>query len=228
MECFRNERKRRIAILTGSVAFFMGLSNFFMQVSPVNAQNVPDYVVCYSVFNVESKAEMKELANQYQTTVSAITKQSSLISLGNRLSVTVKDKKKDIKKTSRGQEISWIWPVKGEISSEYGFRNGDFHHGLDIAAPRGSSIRTVQSGVVVKTGRNGVYGLFVIVEHEGGVQTLYAHNSKILVETGDTVKKGEKISLSGNTGNSTGPHLHFEIRVDGKTINPKNYLPARA
>lgn len=225
MICFRNERKRRIAIVTGSVAFFMGLSSLFIGISPVNAQIAPESVACYSVFNLESKAEMKEVANRYQTTVAAITKQNPAESLGGRVIVTLKDNSKGVQKPSRGRQTSWKWPVNGEITSVFGWRDRDFHHGLDIATPSGSFVRAARSGEVVKTGWCGVYGLTVIVEHEDGVQTLYAHNSKVLVKVGDVVKRGEKICLSGNTGNSTGPHLHFEIRINGKVVDPGNYLP---
>ncbi|MGC7871732.1 M23 family metallopeptidase [Desulfosporosinus sp. SYSU MS00001] len=226
MDCFQDEGRRRIALVTGSVAFFMGLSGLFLEASPVNAQASSDHIVCYSVFSLESKAEMKDLAERYQTTVSALTKQNPAESSGNCLSVTLKDNFKSTKKLSRGKDISYIWPTYGLVTSGYGPRDdGDFHHGLDIAASIGTPIKAAGSGEVIRTGWYGVYGLVVVVKHEDGVETLYGHNSKILVRTGDNVHKGETISLSGNTGNSTGPHLHFEIRMDGKAVNPKNFLP---
>ena len=126
---------------------------------------------------------------------------------------------------SRGRDESWSWPVDGVTSSDYGWRNGNFHHGLDVATPSGSLIRAARGGKVVKTGWLGVYGLIILLDHGNGVQTLYAHNSKILAKVGDLVEMGEGISISGSTGKSTGPHLHFEIRCNGKTINPEYYLP---
>ena len=139
--------------------------------------------------------------------------------------MTIQESFIESKGISRGGETSWSWPVNGVKSSDYGWRNGDFHHGLDIATPTGSLIRAARAGKVTKTGWLGVYGLAVMVDHGNGVQTLYAHNSKLLVKVGDQVVGGEGISLSGNTGNSTGPHLHFEIRANGKTVDPEDYLP---
>ena len=126
---------------------------------------------------------------------------------------------------ARGRDTSWSWPVVGATSSDYGWRNGEFHHGLDVATPSGSLIRAARAGKVVKTGWLGVYGLIVLLDHGNGVQTLYAHNSRILAKVGDVVEIGEGISISGSTGKSTGPHLHFEIRRNGKTVDPEYYLP---
>ena len=107
------------------------------------------------------------------------------------------------------------------ISQGYGIqKDGSFHHGIDIAVPAGQLIITKLPGIVVKAGNYGVYGLTVIIDHGNGLQTLYAHNSKILVQEGDIVTPGKGIALTGDTGKSTGNHIHFEIRQNGKAINP--------
>jgi len=107
------------------------------------------------------------------------------------------------------------------ISQGYGFqKNGSFHHGIDIAIPAGQLIVTKIPGTVIKAGNYGVYGLTVIIDHGNGFQTLYAHNNKILVKEGDKVMSGQAISLTGNTGKSTGSHIHFEVRQNGKAIDP--------
>ncbi|MFW6281765.1 MAG: peptidoglycan DD-metalloendopeptidase family protein [bacterium] len=121
-------------------------------------------------------------------------------------------------------EKEFMYPIKTRITSKYGPRWGRMHEGIDFAAPMGSPIRAVSSGRVVFSGWVDGYGKVVIIEHQKGLRTLYAHNSKLLVREGEMVGKGEVICRSGNTGNSTGPHLHFEVQVNGRPENPLNYL----
>lgn len=115
-------------------------------------------------------------------------------------------------------------PAQGSISSYFGERWGRQHKGIDIAANTGSNIVAFQSGKVTFSGWNGGYGNLVIIDHGNGFETYYGHNSKNLVKVGDKVDKGDVIAKVGSTGNSTGPHCHFEIRVNGKPINPLNYI----
>lgn len=119
---------------------------------------------------------------------------------------------------------SFRWPLTGRISSKYGTRWGTTHHGIDIAVPVGTSVRASASGKVIFSGTQSGYGKIVILDHGNGVTTRYGHNSKLLVSVGDRVDAGDRIALSGNTGRSTGPHLHFEIRFNGRSVNPLNYL----
>lgn len=116
------------------------------------------------------------------------------------------------------------WPIMGVITSCYGWRSSGFHHGLDIAAKTGTPIRACASGKVISAGSKAVYGNTVIIEHYDGRQSLYAHAQKIYVKPGQKVVKGQAIATVGSTGNATGPHLHFEVRQNGKTLNPANYL----
>lgn len=118
----------------------------------------------------------------------------------------------------------FMYPINTRITSYYGPRWGRAHEGIDFAAPMGSPIRAVSSGRVVYSGWATGYGYVVIIEHQRGLRTLYAHNSKLLVREGESVGKGEVISRSGNTGNSTGPHLHFEVQVNGRPENPLGYI----
>jgi len=117
------------------------------------------------------------------------------------------------------------WPVSGRISSRFGPRWGRMHNGIDIAVVVGTSVRAAAAGVVTFSGWNGGYGRLVILDHGNGVCTYYGHNSAITVSRGQHVAAGERIARSGNSGISTGPHVHFEVRVDGKPQNPENYLP---
>jgi murein DD-endopeptidase MepM/ murein hydrolase activator NlpD len=119
---------------------------------------------------------------------------------------------------------TWVRPAQGSVSSEYGPRWGDEHEGIDIAAGSGSPVRAATDGVVKKASWYGGYGNAVIIDHGGGVQTLYGHNSSLSVQPGDRVRAGQVIAKVGSTGDSTGPHLHFEVQVDGKAVNPRPWL----
>lgn len=124
------------------------------------------------------------------------------------------------------------WPIPGytTITSEYGMRvhpiTGAYklHTGTDIGAPMGADFVSAAKGVVVKATYNAAYGNMVIIDHGGGVQTLYAHGSEILVQVGQEVEAGTPVLKVGTTGYSTGPHAHFEIRINGQTVNPLEYL----
>jgi murein DD-endopeptidase MepM/ murein hydrolase activator NlpD len=122
-------------------------------------------------------------------------------------------------------------PVKkGWISSKYGYRKDPFtgkktfHHGVDIAGKKSSEIVAVASGVVTEAGQKSGYGYFVEIRHADGYTTRYAHNSEIFVDVGDLVEKGQPIGAMGSSGRSTGPHVHFEIARNGKSLNPSKYL----
>lgn len=124
---------------------------------------------------------------------------------------------------------NFIWPVRGTITSRYGWRTlfgvSNFHGGLDIAVRTGTSVKAADGGKVVTSGWHNSYGYYIVIDHENGKQTYYAHNSKLLVRVGERVYQGQVIAKSGSTGNSTGPHCHFEVRVNGQRVNPRSYLP---
>lgn len=118
-------------------------------------------------------------------------------------------------------------PVTGTISSRYGVSSKirvSTHTGLDIAATTGTPIKVVADGTVTFAAYSGSYGYLVKVDHGNGVETWYGHTSKMLVKEGQAVKAGDTIALVGSTGNSTGPHLHFEVRINGEHVNPQKYL----
>lgn len=123
--------------------------------------------------------------------------------------------------------ITLIKPVTGVISSRFGARSRirvSAHTGLDIAVPSGTSVKAAASGKVTFAGRKGSFGNLVVITHSNGVQTYYGHCSAFKCKPGDNVQQGQVIALSGNTGNSTGPHLHFEVRINGIAYNPQNYV----
>ncbi|MBT3414020.1 MAG: M23 family metallopeptidase, partial [Nitrospina sp.] len=122
----------------------------------------------------------------------------------------------------------FIWPTKGTLTSRFGMRNGRKHEGIDIAAPKGTPVHSAADGNVVFSGWGPTgYGKMVIIKHKHHLTTLYAHNSKLLVKKGSRVKQGQRISLMGNTGRSTGPHLHFEVRNDTHPKDPIKYLSVK-
>ncbi len=129
-----------------------------------------------------------------------------------------------------GGVMAWPTPSSGTITSPYGYRDHpisgsySFHTGVDIGASSGSSIVAANNGTVISSGWNGGYGKCVIVDHGGGIVTLYAHCSSLYVGVGESVSRGETIAAVGSTGNSTGPHLHFEVRVNGSYVNPLPYI----
>lgn len=115
-------------------------------------------------------------------------------------------------------------PTRGRLTSPFGMRWGRRHTGIDIASSRGTTIAAADAGKVSFAGWQGSYGNLVIIDHENGYQTYYAHNNKIVVKKGDRVYKGQKIAEMGSTGNSTGVHLHFEVRKNGTPINPQSFV----
>jgi murein DD-endopeptidase MepM/ murein hydrolase activator NlpD len=117
----------------------------------------------------------------------------------------------------------FIWPVNGIVTSGFGWRWGRMHEGVDIAAPTGTPIRAAAAGTVIYTGYMGGYGNLTIVDHGNGLATAYAHQSAIYVG-GGSVSQGTVLGAVGSTGNSTGPHLHFEVRVNGSPVDPMGYL----
>ena len=118
------------------------------------------------------------------------------------------------------------------VTSEFGYRSDPFtgqvkgHSGIDLAVPTGTPIRAALPGTVTVSSYNqGGYGYYIMIDHGTGLVTLYGHCSRLLASVGRTVEAGDVIALSGSTGRSTGPHLHFEVRVNGERVNPRSYLP---
>lgn len=138
-------------------------------------------------------------------------------------SVPKKSSKKVV--ASKKPPSKFRWPMKGVVTSPFGKRWGRMHEGIDIGAPEGTPIYASAAGKVIFAGNRGAYGKVIIVQHPGNWFTVYAHNSKIVVSQGATVKQGQLISKEGKTGRATGPHLHFEIRQGAKPLDPLSFLP---
>ena len=169
----------------------------------------------------------KAIARLYeQRKVQAVTPTTTTTSGGVRIAATG-----GRVSTSRGLNnskvnlgMSLAKPVSGVLTSRYGYRWGRTHTGIDIGSPMGTSVKAAAAGTVTFAGWKGSLGNLVVVSHGNGVQTYYGHCSKIVAKVGQSVSQGQVISKVGSTGRSTGPHLHFEVRVNGSSYNPLGYV----
>jgi murein DD-endopeptidase MepM/ murein hydrolase activator NlpD len=137
-----------------------------------------------------------------------------------------------IQTTSNPASLPSIWAHLGKINNEFGFRRNpfggrsyEFHAGMDIDGERGDMVVAPGNGIVTEAGWKGGYGQMIEVDHGNGLKTRYGHLSKIEVEVGETLSRGQMIAFVGSTGRSTGPHLHYELRLNDKPINPRRFLP---
>jgi len=185
--------------------------------------------------HVVSKGDtLWRIAAHYNLTVDDIKNANTLrnancLEVGDRLTIPGRNSIRIAQaelQPSRGISVggSLAWPITGTITSPFGYRRSGFHHGLDIANEIGSPIKAANAGEVVFAGWKSVYGRTVIIEHPDGKRTLYAHTQKILVKNGQKVKRGQNIATVGMSGNTTGPHLHFEVRIGDKVYDPMKYL----
>ena len=178
------------------------------------------------VYYVEKGESLWSISREYNVKLESIIAANSItdaskISIGQQLRIPNVP-------GARSNIANFIWPVRGRITSPYGMRvisgRKDFHAGIDIGGPTGTSITAAESGRVSYSGYMRGYGNIIILNHNGGYSTVYAHNSVNLVKKGQNIKKGSVIGKVGRTGNATGSHLHFEIRLSGKPVNPLSYL----
>jgi murein DD-endopeptidase MepM/ murein hydrolase activator NlpD len=129
-----------------------------------------------------------------------------------------------VSSTSGVSAAGLIWPVSGPVTSGYGWRWGRMHEGIDIAVGTGTPVVAAAAGTVIHAGWLGGYGNLVVVDHGNGLATAYAHNSSLAVGVGQAVGQGQVLAYSGSTGNSSGPHVHFEVRLNGAAVDPLGYL----
>ncbi|HWH31757.1 MAG TPA: M23 family metallopeptidase, partial [Egibacteraceae bacterium] len=159
------------------------------------------------------QAEERHLASESQRIAALSRRSSARVSRSVELPAPAASK------------AGWTWPVRGPVTSEYGRRWGRQHEGIDIGAGTGSPIYAARAGVVTYVGRMSGYGNLTLVDHGDGIVTAYAHQSRFGVTRGERVDVGERIGSVGCSGSCTGPHLHFEVRVNGSPRNPRRYLP---
>ncbi|WP_051533729.1 peptidoglycan DD-metalloendopeptidase family protein [Desulfitibacter alkalitolerans] len=192
------------------------------------------------VYTVQRGDFLNKIAGMFNVTVDEIArvngiKNPNILAIGQELIIpgvqnsfpvasSDNTRLRSVATANRGSAVNFLWPCVGQITSTFGPRNNGFHHGLDIAAPRGVDVKAARSGRVEFAGWLNVYGRTVIINHGNGYQTLYAHNNQLLVREGQNVVAGERIATIGATGNATGPHVHFEVIVDGKRVDPMRFL----
>lgn len=171
----------------------------------------------------ESRAAKVKLDQALQARIAEALKEADLVA-AQESSLTSLIRQQEATFTGKASSAGLIWPVKGRLTSGFGRRWGRLHAGIDVAAPTGTPIKAAKDGVVIFAGRMSGYGNTILVNHGGGLVTLYAHQSRLGARVGQQVDRGELIGYVGSTGRSTGPHLHFETRVNGSPRNPRNYL----
>ena len=156
----------------------------------------------------------------------------------SRLTSAVKEEGENLRSLERflsraGKVLASLpsrWPLRGQVNSDFGKRrspwapNSEFHSGMDIGAPIGTAVKAPAPGTVVFAGRHPEYGMTLIIDHGNETKSLYGHLSRLGATPGQHVQRGEAIASSGNTGRSSGPHLHYEIQVKGQSVNPHSYL----
>jgi murein DD-endopeptidase MepM/ murein hydrolase activator NlpD len=166
------------------------------------------------------------LTNSRETREEYLREVDSLLAQSAALAEQIRGAQQGAGTTGSGQPSAagLIWPCDGVVVSGFGMRWGRMHEGVDIGCAFGTPNRAAAAGTVIHAGWLGGYGNLVVVDHGNGLSTAYAHASSILVSVGQSVSQGQTVSLVGSTGNSSGPHLHFEVRVNGAAVDPLLYL----
>ena len=206
-----------------SMATFDEAEDTIKELKKKESQNSKDLTILekYETELPELYTQEKAVAKLYEKKIVVVatmtTKYPTTPSSGFSTSRSTINKKVDL-------GISFVKPVTGVLTSRFGARWGSTHTGTDVGAPTGTSIKAAAGGTVLFSGWKGTLGKLVVINHGNGVQTYYAHCSSLLVSAGDTVSAGQLIAKVGNTGRSTGPHLHFEIRLNGSALNPQRYI----
>jgi len=166
--------------------------------------------------------EVRETREEYLAEVEALAAESA--ALADAIRAAQGASTSGSTGTGAPSAAGFIWPVNGVVVSGFGMRWGRMHEGIDITAPTGTPIWAAAAGTVIWSGWRGGYGNAVVIDHGDGLATLYAHASALVVGVGEQVSQGQTVSLVGSTGNSSGPHLHFEVRVNGVAVDPLLYL----
>lgn len=219
-------------VLTFGIAIF-GIVGFFqsnafneIQTASLNRQNPTRQTVSfgYKAINYNRPDLELEITNNAGGPLLEIGSEEEEKEIENRLRV--------IETTSSQEFLPSMWAHLGKINNEFGYRrnpfggrNYEFHQGLDIDGNKGDFVVAPANGVIIKADWQGGYGNLIEIDHGNGLTTRYGHLSRSEVQAGDLVQRGQLIGLVGSTGRSTGPHLHFEVRLDDRAINPRRFLP---
>lgn len=218
-------------ILTIGVAGFLKTEGFDLAKNQNTLKNSA-FTQQVSLNQTKSASDTKALNYDRPGAIGGPSTSFRLTNVGIEEENEMESQLRTIEASSRPENLPTIWAHMGKINNEYGFRRNpfggrsyEFHGGLDIAGEKGDMVVAPANGVVTKAGWQGGYGNLIEIDHGNGLVTRYGHLSKIDVQNGDTVQRGQLMGLVGSTGRSTGPHLHFEIRLNDKPINPRRFLP---
>ncbi|MCB9093730.1 MAG: M23 family metallopeptidase [Halobacteriovoraceae bacterium] len=179
---------------------------------------------------LNSLSELPQLATHFGTTVKEIKNVNESIAPGKWIFIPTKrgiyyiDSNSSLMSFSGSGEYLWPLPYHNTITSYYGWRKRRHHDGIDISAPQGTPIVASRDGLVIYSGKMRGYGKVIIVRHDDGYHTVYAHNSRNIADKGDRVDRGQVIAKVGSTGRATGNHLHFEVRKENSPTDPLKYL----
>ena len=243
-----------IGILASIILWFIGMGYVYtVAVDALEYSRMKERVNYYSSQFIEMKKTMTSLQNaenEFRKLFSFKTKERILenIDTSDNGSIDMETLKEEIKLTMESvgeirdylsqQRDNYIatpkgWPVVGRISSPYGYREHpntgmrDFHSGMDIASEPGTPVKATADGIVSFAGWSGGNGNLLALEHGLGFSTYYAHNRLVVVRVGQKIKRGDVIGYVGSTGNSTGPHVHYEVWKDGRSLNPITFIEGR-
>jgi murein DD-endopeptidase MepM/ murein hydrolase activator NlpD len=173
-----------------------------------------------------SSLEQSALADTRETRAEFVQEAESLAAQSTALAAAIRGAQQQAGSTGNGGPSSagFIWPCDGVVTSGFGMRWGRMHEGIDIGCAYGAPNRAAAAGTVIYAGWMSGYGNLVVIDHGNGLSTAYAHASSLAVSVGQTVTQGQTVSYVGSSGHSTGPHLHFEVRVNGVAVDPLQYL----
>jgi|GEM_PF-2936811 Membrane proteins related to metalloendopeptidases len=176
--------------------------------------------VGYSILIGFERYQIANLVLMVAIMLGLLTSMQDLSPVIERWSARIGSLQRTADKVANIGQGSWEMPMKGEISQGYNSHN----HGIDIAGQLGDPVKATKDGDVEQVGYDDIYGNYILIDHGKGTESLYGHLQGLFVKTGYPIVAGEKIGTCGSTGNSTGPHLHFEIRKNGATVDPISYL----
>jgi murein DD-endopeptidase MepM/ murein hydrolase activator NlpD len=183
-----------------------------------------DRLSAVEALKVSALTNERESRSEYLAEVEGLLAQSAALAAKIRSAQEPSSSSAGSSGTGQPSAAGLIWPCDGVVVSGFGMRWGRMHEGIDIGCAFGAPNRAAASGTVIYSGWLGGYGNLVVIDHGNGLSTAYAHASSLLVGVGQSVAQGQTVSLVGSTGNSSGPHLHFEVRVNGSAVDPLLYL----
>lgn len=222
-----------VCLATATIGIAMNSDKF--QVKTDHSENTP--VAQLSAVQPVQNNEVKTFNYERPNTSTSLnmggpSSPFQLTSVNENEENDLEDELLNIERTSNPQFLPTMWAHMGKINNEFGFRRNpfggrsyEFHSGMDIDGDKGDIVVAPANGIVTKAGWQGGYGNVIEIDHGNGLKTRYGHLSKVEVQVDDSIQRGQQIGLVGSTGRSTGPHLHYELRLNDKAINPRRFLP---